>query len=107
MAYHWCKYDGLYSQESHKGQEFTFEAGIQVSEGTHTLHGGHGHPWSWPSRRRWTKKTGRTTHYSPTHWLQCFYTIMLVRHDATVAKVWPTVHEKTSHGPPTEGRPTG
>ena len=41
-AYLWRVYDVFYLEESHIGQDCTFEAGSQVSTGTDTLHGGHG-----------------------------------------------------------------
>ena len=65
-------------------------------------------PSSWPPRPRLTIKTGSNTHHSPNHWSYCSSMIILARPDATVAMWWPTVHEKTSHGSPTEptGRPS-
>ena len=59
-------------------------------------------PSSWPPRPRSTMNTGPNTHHSPTHWLYCFSMIILARPGATVAMDWSTVHDKTSHGPPTE-----
>ena len=55
-----------------------------------------------------TVNSGPNSHYSPTYWPYCSSMIILAGPDATVPMGWPTVHENTSHGPPTvpTGRPS-
>jgi hypothetical protein len=111
---HWCVYEGCYSQESHKSLCCRFETCRQVPECTDTLRGPRRHgPGEAPVESAAEVSMNGKNGFQPS--LQPNPLALLLLHDhtsampdATVAMEQPTVHEKTSHGPPTEptGRPS-